>query len=63
MGQPIGAQITNYLLEKVSPTLQVELMIGTCGRSDQGGERFPHLLPVHKGSHCRTKGFVDHLGF
>jgi hypothetical protein len=31
---------------------------GTCGRTDQGRTRFPHLLPVHKRRQCGTKGSV-----
>jgi len=36
MGQPVGAQITNYLLEKVSTERLLELMVESSRWSDSG---------------------------
>ena len=52
LGQPVGAQITNYLLEKVRRGPEATASFGShvessCG-SDSRRARFPHLLPIYQ---------------
>jgi hypothetical protein len=68
-GQPVGAQITNYLLEKVRWALictrgsRFALLIAPVNkessrRAAQGRKKFPHLLSVHERSHAGAEGYV-----
>ena len=67
-GAPVGATVTNYLLEKVGTELLSGLPSHRCGltvlllqlagpsrRPDRQRAKLPYLLPAHKGRVCRSE--------